>query len=230
MGNDQPEARLLLIEDDAELCALMVEYFARAGLAADAVHDGRQGLAKALGGDYDLVVLDGMLPALDGVDVLRQLRGQRDTPVIMLTARAAESDRIAGLDAGADDYVPKPFTPAELLARIRAVLRRAGRRNRAEGPVEVGGLRLSPADRRAWLDGQPVALTSLEFDLLLYLVRAAGRAVSREELTAALHQAAPTPFDRSLDVHVSHVRKKLGPAGERIRTVRGVGYQFGPGD
>jgi two-component system response regulator CpxR len=227
-----PDVSILLVDDDVELCDLMREFFAEKGVRLEAAHDGRRGLARAMGGEHDLILLDAMLPGLDGFELLRLLRRRSDVPVILLTARTAQSDRVAGLDAGADDYLPKPFGPDELLARIRAVLRRAGRGRgaTASGPrtIEAGGLRLVPSAREVFVDGEPVPLTTAEYDLLEFLARAAGRVVSRDELTAALYQRRATPFDRALDVHVSNLRKKLGPHGHRIGTVRGVGYLFRP--
>jgi two-component system, OmpR family, response regulator CpxR len=221
---------VLLIDDDTDLCALMSDYFAPHGFRVETAHDGRKGLARALDEDFDLVLLDVMLPVLDGFEVLRQLRKRSAVPVIMLTARTAQSDRVAGLDAGADDYLPKPFGPEELLARMRAVLRRAG-----DAPVvrvaecEAGGVRLNLQTRRVWRAENPVELTSIEFDILELLVRAAGRIVSRDELTAALYQRRATPFERSIDVHISHLRKKLRAQGHSpILTIRGVGYLLSP--
>lgn len=224
--------RILVIEDDAELCGLMVDYFMQHGFQIEAVHDGRTGLARALEGDHSLIVLDVMLPVLDGFEVLRQLRKRRATPVIMLTARTAQPDRITGLNAGADDYLPKPFGPEELLARIRAVLRRAGHTDASEAQtVEIGGLALNPQTREVRYGGQAMEITSIEFDILELLVRSAGRTVTRDELSVVLHQRPATPYERSLDVHISHLRKKLeGAGGCSIRTVRGAGYQFAPGD
>jgi two-component system, OmpR family, response regulator CpxR len=219
---------ILLIEDDVDLCELMREYFAGNGLSITATHDGREGLAKAIDGAFDLIILDVMLPGLDGFEVLRQLRKRSAAPVIMLTARTAEADRILGLNAGADDYLPKPFGPDELLARIRAVLRRAGNAQALPQEIEAGDLKLDAQTRQAWRCGELLDLTSLEFDILEILVRASGRTVSRDELTGAIHQRPSTPYERSLDVHVSHLRKKLEKNGPMIRTIRGVGYRFAP--
>ena len=220
---------ILLIEDDADLCGLMRDYFAEQGFLVEAVHDGRKGLARSIEGGFDLIILDVMLPSLDGFEVLRQLRKRSDTPVIMLTARTAEADRVAGLNSGADDYLPKPFGPEELLARIRAVLRRSGKAALPQ-TIEAGGIKLNAQDRSAWWRNEPLELTTLEFDILEILARAAGRTVSRDELTGALHQRPLSPYDRSLDVHISHLRKKIERGGQvLIRTVRGVGYQFAPG-
>jgi two-component system response regulator CpxR len=228
-GPAGPGHSVLLVDDDVELCELMQEFFARRGVRLEAVHDGRQGLARALGGGHDLVLLDVMMPGLDGFEVLRLVRRQSPVPVIMLTARTAQVDRVAGLDAGADDYLPKPFGPEELLARIRAVLRRTGRAPRAVEALEAGAVRLIPSAREVRVDGAPVDLTTVEYDILEFLARAAGRTVSRDELTAALYRRRASPFDRALDVHISNLRKKLGPHGALIRTVRGVGYLFRDG-
>jgi two-component system response regulator CpxR len=228
---EAPARSVLLIEDDADLCGLMRDYFAEHGFHIEAAHDGRLGLARALDGAYDLIILDVMLPALDGFEVLRQLRKRRETPVIMLTARTAERDRVAGLNAGADDYLPKPFGPEELLARMRAVLRRMGKTEAPVQTIEAAGVKLNPQSRQAWQRLEALDLTALEFDILEILVRAAGRTVSRDELTGALHQRPSTPYERSLDVHISHLRKKLERDEGQIliRTIRGVGYQFAVG-
>jgi two-component system response regulator CpxR len=223
---EEPGLSILLIDDDVELCELMQRFFARRGMALEAVHDGRRGLARALRGDHDLLLLDVMMPGLDGFELLRMVRRQSQVPVIMLTARTEESDRIAGLDSGADDYLPKPFGPDELIARIRAVLRRSNRGASTGEVLEAGGIRLVTSAREAVCDGSPLPLTTVEYDILEYLVHAAGRTVSREELTAALYQRQTSPYDRVLDMHISNLRKKLGPRGSLIRTVRGVGYLF----
>jgi len=221
---------ILLIEDDTDLCALMRDYFVRHDFVVETVHDGAAGLARALEGDHDLIILDIMLPSLDGFEVLRQLRKRSATPVILLTARTARPDRVTGLNAGADDYLPKPFDPEELLARIRAVLRRSGSSSVLSQAVEAGDIRLDPQTREAWFGSQQLDLTVLEFDILDVLVRSAGRVVSRDELTAALYQRKSTPYERSLDVHISHLRKKLDRGNRNpIQTIRGVGYQFSGG-
>lgn len=221
---------ILLIEDDTELTLLMTDYFGQHGFTVEAVHDGRSGLARSLEGAFDLIILDCMLPILDGFELLRQLRKRSSTPVIMLTARTSQTDRIAGLNSGADDYLPKPFGPEELLARIRAVLRRTGHTETAPPQIlESGLIRLNPATREVWLQNQPIEITSIEFEILEILVRASGRTVTRDELTAVLYQRPATPYERSLDVHISHLRKKLERDNRSlIRTVRGVGYQFAP--
>jgi two-component system response regulator CpxR len=228
----QQAASILIVDDDFELCELLQEFFARCGMKLEAAHDGRRGLARALGGGHDLLLLDVMLPGLDGFELLRLVRRQSHVPVIMLTARTTQVDRVAGLDAGADDYLPKPFGTAELLARIRAVLRRVARAPVGAEVLEAGGVKLIPTAREALSDGSPVAITTVEYDILEYLVHAAGRVVSRDELTAALYQRRTTRFDRSLDMHICNLRKKLDKNGDLIRTVRGVGYLFrsGPED
>src|SRR5207244_4383971 len=166
-------------------------------------------------------------PGLDGFEILHQLRRRSPVPVIMLTARIAQADRIAGLEAGADDYLPKPFGPEELLARIRAVLQRARQMPASPEQVEINGVRLNPATREVWRGAARVDVTSAEFDVLDVLMRSAGRVVSRDQLAAVLYQREATPFERSVDVHVSHLRKKLEMKDrELIRTVRGVGYLF----
>jgi DNA-binding response OmpR family regulator len=228
---DQPEKQnalsLLLVDDDRELCGMMTEFFSQAGHRLEFVNNGRDGLTAALNGVHDLVILDVMLPVLNGFEVLKQLRRRKTVPVIMLTARVEAQDRILGLDTGADDYLPKPFDPDELLARIRAVLRRSELAPPAL-PVHfaIGNVSLNATTREAWSAGSPVQLTGMEFDLLEMLVRSAGRVVSREEITAALFEREATPYDRFLDVHISHLRKKLHDGQRLIRTVRGVGYMF----
>lgn len=221
---------LLLIDDDAELCALMQEFFAQAGYLLECAYNGRDGLACALRGVFDLVILDLMLPIVNGFTVLEQLRRRRDVPIIMLTARIGAEEKIAGLDRGADDYLPKPFDPDELLARIRAVLRRTSRQRwSGDSVTKFGTLEVNRASREVSNDGHLVEVTSLEFDILDLLIRSEGRIVSRDEIMATLFERSPTPYDRSLDVHISHLRKKLENGSTIIRTIRGVGYVFTPG-
>ena len=217
---------ILMVDDDEGLCELMKEFLAREGYEVTAVHDGASGLRAALTGRFALVILDVMLPVLDGFAVLRQLRRQSNMPVIMLTARAGEQDRVSGLGEGADDYLVKPFAAAELLARIRAVLRRTLQRSDlAPSIVQVGDLSVDAHNRTVSFRGAPVELTPTEFTILEVLMRAVGRIVSRDELSAVLYQRETTPYERSLDVHVSHLRRKLEDVGwTAIRTVRGQGY------
>jgi two-component system, OmpR family, response regulator CpxR len=218
---------ILLVDDDSELCALMRDFFAPHGFEVESAHDGRAGLARALNGAFDLIILDVMLPVVSGFDVLRQIRKRSNVPVVMLTARTAQTDRVSGLDSGADDYIPKPFDPEELLARIRAVLRRAGKIETAGEVIVAGALRLDPGNRSVVRDDEPLPLTSIEFDILEILMRSAGRVISRDEMTAILHQREATPYERSLDVHISHLRRKIESDGAHlIQTVRGVGYSL----
>jgi two-component system, OmpR family, response regulator CpxR len=215
---------ILLVDDDSELCELLQEFFARRAIRLETVNDGRRGLARALAGAHDLLLLDVMMPGLDGFELLRLVRRQSQVPVIMLTARTTQADRVAGLDAGADDYLPKPFGTEELMARIRAVLCRAARAPKEAEILEAGGIRLIPSARQVLAEGAVVAVTTVEYDILEFLVHSAGRIVSRDELTAALYRRRATKFDRTLDMHICNLRKKLGRHGDLIGTVRGVGY------
>ena len=217
--------RLLVIDDDVELCALLSEFLRREGYSVESAHEGNAGLERANQEGWDLIVLDVMLPGLDGFEILKRIRAQSRTPVLMLTARGEDVDRIVGLELGADDYLPKPFNPRELSARIKAILRRTEAKvNR--GRVEVNGIQLDPGTREVALDGKPVEITTLEFDILEQLMRSAGRVVSRDELMEGLYNRKATPFDRSIDMHVSHLRRKLEKGRPVIKTIRGVGYQF----
>jgi len=220
---------ILLVDDDQELGALMRELLGREGLELHTAADGPSGLRRMVDEQHDLVILDVMLPRLDGFEVLRRARRRTDVPVILLTTRGGHDDRIEGFNAGADDYLPKPFSAIELLARIRAVLRRtAGAGLRRDDDVTAGSLRIARASREAWRGSRRLELTGTEFEILELLMRASGRTVTRDEMFAALYQREASPFERSVDVHIAHLRKKLGPDGDQIiRTVRGVGYEFG---
>lgn len=225
--------RVLIVDDDVELCELVAEYLKTEGFEADAVHNGNQGLERAISGDHVLVVLDVMLPGLNGLDVLRRLRAHSEIPVLILTARGDEVDRIVGLEIGADDYLPKPFNPRELVARIRAILRRAQPVSDADTTVAqkitVGDVTLDPASRTVRRAGQSVELTSVEFSLLELLMRSAGHVVTREQVAKDVLGRRFMAYDRSIDMHVSKVRRKLGPqpnGDERIKTIRGVGYIY----
>ncbi len=218
----------LLVEDDARLAALTKEYLEGHGVAVVHVTDGRKGQDEALMARYDVVLLDLMLPGKGGLEVCREIRTRSDVPVIVLTARGEEADRVMGLELGADDYLAKPFSPRELLARIRAVVRRAkGRAGPSKEVVRVGELVVDPAARRVTLRGNEVALTGYEFALLEALARRAGRVLSREQLMELARGTAEDAFDRAVDVHVSRIRQKLGDDPKRprlIKTVRGAGY------
>ena len=221
--------RILIVDDDVELCDLVKEYLSAEEFQVDAVHNGNQGLERALSGDYTLVVLDVMLPGKNGLDVLREIRQHSQLPVLILTARGEDVDRIVGLEIGADDYLPKPFNPRELLARIRAILRRIHGTSEPGSAVSVGDVELDPATRVVRKGGQAVELTSVEFSLLEALLRAAGQVVTREKLVNEVLGRKFMAYDRSVDMHVSKIRKKLGdqPDGsERIKAVRGVGYIY----
>lgn len=218
--------RILLIDDDAELCTLLEELLSREGFSTECEHDGRRGLDRALKGGFDLAILDVMLPGLDGFEILRRLRAESGVPVLMLTARGEDLDRISGLEMGADDYLAKPFNTRELVARIRAILRRLERPPSQEGPLEVNGVRIDPGTREAWAGGKRIELTTFEFDILELLMRSAGKVVSRDDLMEHLYHRKATAFDRSADMHVSHLRKKLETGGPLIKTIRGAGYQF----
>lgn len=220
--------RVLIIDDDVELCELLAARMSDEGFAIEAVHDGIRGLERALSGEHSLVVLDLMLPGMSGLDVLRRVREQAPIPVLILTARGEDVDRILGLEIGADDYLPKPFNPRELIARIRAILRRSVRVASGTHPLIAGDIRLDPASREARMQSQLIPLTSVEFALLEMLMLHAGRIVTREELTEAVLGRKLGPFDRVIDVHVSNIRKKLGTSQgvERIKAIRGSGYLF----
>jgi two-component system response regulator CpxR len=224
---DTPQT-FLLVDDDVALCSLMTDFFGQEGYRTESVHDGREALAVLTARSFDLVILDVMMPVLNGFEVLQQIRKRSAVPVIMLTARTSGADRVDGLNTGADDYLPKPFDPAELLARIRAVLRRAGKGGQPENQiVESCGVRLNSGTREVWLRGEPVKITAVEFDILDYLMRSAGRVVSRDALAAVLYQREATPFERSIDVHISHLRRKLSKGDDEvIHTMRGAGYLF----
>ena len=229
--------RVLVVDDDRELCGLIKEYLEPLGYAVSAAHTGPEGLQRALTGELDAVILDVMLPGLNGFEVLKRLRAQSQVPVLMLTARGEEADRIVGLEFGADDYLPKTFSTRELLARLRAVTRRARRPVKSDTDevsdaapeICVGELRLDPGRRTAVLGDQPLELTTLEFELLACLARARGRVKTREQLVEAIAERNYDVFDRSVDVHVWSLRKKLGddPKAPRyIRTIRSLGYML----
>ncbi len=218
--------RILLVDDDAELCSLLVEFLSRQGFSVECEHEGHRGLDKAQHGGFDLVVLDVMLPGMDGFEILRRLRERSRVPVLMLTARGEDLDRIAGLEAGADDYLAKPFNPRELVARIRAILRRLEKPPSPEGPLEVNGVRIDPGAREVTVNGKKIELTTYEFDILELLMRTAGEVLSRDDLMEHLYNRKATAYDRSIDMHISHLRKKLESGQPVIKTIRGVGYQF----
>ena len=229
-----PVTRILVIDDDRKLCRLIKDYLEPLGYSVQAAHTGPDGAERAVAESWHAVILDLMLPGCDGFEVLRRIRKLSAVPVLMLTARGEEADRIVGLELGADDYLPKTFSTRELLARLRAVTRRttltsASATPEADEAVVVGDLRVNPAARTAALGKQPLTLTPVEFDLLLSLARAQGRVKSREQLLDEIRNRNYEVFDRSIDVHISALRKKLGddPKEPRfIRTVRSAGYML----
>lgn len=224
----------MVIDDDRELCWLIKDYLEPLGFAVASAHNGPEGLECALSGRFSAVILDVMLPGLDGFEVLKRIRQHSNVPVLMLTARGDAADRIVGLEVGADDYLPKTFSTRELLARLRAVLRRssappANPTPDAEPEIVVGSLRLNPATRTVVLGDQPLSLTALEFDLLACLARGRGRVKSREQLLESLTGRNYDVFDRSIDVHIWSLRKKLADDPKHpqfIRTIRSVGYML----
>jgi DNA-binding response OmpR family regulator len=238
--NDAVRTRLLVVDDDKKLCRLIKDYLEPLGYDVEAVHTGKQGLEKALAETFDAVILDIMMPEMDGLEVLRRLRASSHVPVLMLTGLGEESDRIVGLEMGADDYLPKTFSTRELLARLRAVIRRSrvtaermaaatGTGNKHEAPIAVGNLRIEPETRAVTLDNKPLALTAVEFDLLLALARVPGRVKSREQLLLEVADRDFEAFDRSIDVHISSIRRKLGDDAKSprwVQTVRSVGYRL----
>jgi two-component system response regulator CpxR len=219
--------RLLIIDDDAELCGLLGQYLGREGdFEVEFAHTGAAGIERHRKGGIDLIVLDVMLPGIDGFEVLRAIRKEGNVPVIMLTARGEDVDRIVGLELGADDYMPKPFNPRELVARIKAVLRRQQQPVQLSERIEVGTTSIDTGAREVRCAGRLIELTTLEFDILELLMRAAGRILTRDHIMERLYDRTSGPFDRSIDMHVSHLRKKLGGCAESIKTIRGSGYQF----
>ena len=223
--------RILIIDDDEELTELVSEYLAAEGFETEAVHSGDAGLDRAKSGEFDLAVLDVMLPGMNGFEVLKKLRDSSSLPVLMLTARGEDDDRIVGLEIGADDYLPKPFNPRELLARLRAILRRVDGSTQEGLPekLSVDDVELLAQARAVTVGGKPVTLTSLEFDLLAALLSEAGKTVRKEDLSEKVLERKLSPYDRSLDMHVSNLRKKLGlrsDGTERIKTIRSAGYIY----
>ncbi len=220
--------RILVIDDDDRIRSLLAEYLSTRGMQVSSASSGAEGLAQLKAQSTDLVVLDVMMPEMDGFAVLQKIRSQGSTPVIMLTARGDDIDRIVGLEMGADDYLAKPFNPRELLARIQAVLRRAAASpEQTGGALQAGPLRVDPDRRTCTLEEQPIPLTTTEFEILRTLVANAGRVIPRERLMELARGEDYASFDRSVDVHISHIRRKLGDDPRRprfIKTVRGVGY------
>jgi len=229
-ANERP--RLLVIDDDRKLCRLIGDYLSPLGYAVTAVHTGPDGVERAATEEWHAVILDLMLPGLDGFEVLKRIRKTSDVPVLMLTARGDEADRIVGLEIGADDYLPKTFSTRELLARLRAVTRRSRAGKKSDEPepeIVVGDIRINTSAHSAVVGDEPLVLTPVEYDLLLALARSRGRVRSREALVEDIRDRNFDVFDRSIDVHISALRKKLGDDAKNpriIRTVRAAGYMM----
>jgi DNA-binding response OmpR family regulator len=218
--------RVLLIDDDTRMYELLAQYLGQNGITVAHAPDGGRGLAALEANAYDAVLLDVMMPGMDGLEVCKRIRAKRQIPILMLTARGDETDRVVGLELGADDYLAKPFSPRELLARLRAVLRRA-QPTSVSDRLESAGVSIDVAGREVRVSGKLVELTGLEFDLLVALVRRAGRVIPRDALLGEAGRSDTVVSERTVDVHISHLRQKLGDDGARlIRTVRGVGYVF----
>ena len=220
-------ADILLVDDDTELCAMLAEYLESENFNVDMVHDGLSGVVQARGKVYDAIVLDVMMPEMDGFSVLRELRQSMSTPVIMLTAKGDDVDRIIGLEMGADDYLPKPCNPRELVARLKAVLRRTQSVPQIREEIKTGKLEVKPKARKAYYDSEPLPLTSSEYNLLEVLARNVGQVVDKETLSEQALGKKLTAYDRSIDMHMSKLRQKLGDDDQQlVQTVRGVGYQL----
>ncbi len=222
--------RVLIIDDDSELSAMVAEYLEAESLSVERVFDGNSGVQQALAGEHDVIILDVMLPKIDGFEVLRRIRSQSNVPVLMLTAKGDDIDRIVGLEIGADDYLPKPFNPRELLARLKAILRRTQTNSQHSSNIvlKLGSLTLHPALRTAFIDQQRLEVTSTEFNLLQSLVSKAGHIVSKEYLSETAMGRSLEKYDRSIDMHLSNLRKKLAQynSAPTIVTVRGQGFQL----
>jgi two-component system response regulator CpxR len=233
--NSPSRINVLIIDDDKKLCRLVKDYLEPMGYDVDAAHTGAHGLERVLAGDFHVVILDVMMPEMDGFEVLKKLRKESDIPVLMLTARGDETDRIVGLEMGADDYLPKTFSTRELLARLRAVTRRSFKSEPHPGPnvmdqaLILGDLQVRQSSRTARLGADILNLTPIEFDLLMCLAKAAGRVLTRDQLLDAVSGRSYDVFDRSVDVHISSLRRKLGDDSRNprfIKTVRSAGYMF----
>jgi len=224
--------KILVIDDGLEICNLLRDYLTPEGFAVEVVHDGLSGLERSLSGEHTFVILDVQLPGMDGFEILRKIRAQSNIPILMLTVCAHDTDRIKGLQLGADDYLNKPFNLQELLARINTILRRCSNLEAAPAPLDtlcVGDLQLDPGSRRVYRNGEEISLTAAEFTLLEVLLTNAGQVVAREELVHRVQGRNHNPYDRSIDVHISRLRKKLScydDGSERIKAVRGVGHFY----
>jgi two-component system, OmpR family, response regulator CpxR len=233
VNENSGQRRVLLVDDDKKFCRLLIDYLKPLGYEVVAVHTGLEGVEQALAASWHAVILDVMLPGIDGLEVLRRIRASSGVPVLMLTARGEETDRIVGLEVGADDYLPKTFSTRELLARLRSVTRRAYRapaiQALSDNDIVIGKLRIVPSARGAFLGGITLSLTPVEYELLLSLARASGRVKTRDQLLEEIRERDYEVFDRSIDVHISALRKKLGDDAKDprfIRTFRSAGYML----
>lgn len=220
---------ILLVDDDQELCALLKRYLERELFRVNAVHNAEEGLTEALSGKYEAVILDIMLPGGNGLDVLASIRQRSDIPVLMLTAKGDEMDRISGLEIGADDYLPKPCNPRELTARLRSITRRSRSNEVADAQIEIDDLLIDFDQHQVLKDGEPLDLTITEFNILGVLARDVDKVIEKNQLAEKSLQRSLTLFDRSLDMHLSNLRKKLGnnrQGNARIKTMRGIGYMY----
>jgi two-component system response regulator CpxR len=228
--------KLLMIDDDTGLCELLSEYLSAQGFSIQTAHDGQQGLELALQNDYALILLDVMLPSIDGFEVLKQLRQSKLTPVIMLTAKGEDFDRIFGLELGADDYIPKPFNHRELLARVKAITRRIEHinsvSNNTNKKLSLNGITINFAAREASINNIPLTLTGTEYEILALLIKHAPDVISKEQISEDVLGRRLASFDRSIDMHVSNIRKKIAEhiEGDKIKTIRGAGYVFIQGE
>ncbi len=225
------ENKILLVDDDVPFCELLSDYLRGEGFVVTCEHDGSAGLAAIKNEEVDVIILDVMMPKMSGLDVLRDMRAFCDTPTLMLTARGEDIDRIVGLEMGADDYVSKPCNPREIVARLRAILRRSAASNVPEKPLDltIDNVRLCSNERSVSVNTEPVELTSTEFDVLEILMRDAGQVVTKGQVSELALKRKLGPYDRSIDMHVSRLRRKLGnnvDGSERIKTVRGTGYLY----
>ena len=226
--NEDTAGLILIVEDNRNIAEMVGEYLERRNYGVDYAGDGVDGLRLATENSYDLIVLDLMLPGIDGIEVTREVRRRGETPIIMLTARGEDIDRIVGLEVGADDYLTKPFNPRELVARVKAILRRADPALRAARPMDVGDLRVDPRRREAYVGDRRLELRPREFELLAALARDPGVVWSRDDLLESVWGTDFPGETRTVDVHVSELRRKLGDDGPPIETVKGVGYRLVP--
>ncbi len=220
---------ILIVDDDTELCSLLSQYLQSESFTVDCCYEGNQGVKRALSVEYDVIVLDVMLPKMNGFEVLKAIRQHKQTPVLMLTARGDDIDRIVGLEIGADDYLAKPCNPRELIARIRAIIRRSERKPAQKSVITLGAITLDCTKRSVIIDDNELELTNAEFNILEMLIKSPGQAFSKEELTEYALGRKYTAFDRSIDVHISNLRNKVGVNNDGntlIKTVRGFGYLY----